>query len=250
MNSIIVSDVENILDSIILFVNTSWKNILFYLILKFPYISLAIIIINISMYLNIEYNTPEYNNLVLLSDNRNTIYYSWITYSVLHMNALHIISNMIGFLLIGPLIEIRHSSIRFTIIYILSVTGCGFLFANLYKNISLVGASGGIFGLMACKISNLIINWDTEIYSIKLYYSIIIPSIAAIHLTLLFLNKVDNSISSIAHLGGFITGLLSGIIFLINKKEREIEKKIKIISIYVLSTLLITGGIKLFILNN
>lgn len=240
MESIIIYDIENTLNSIN---KISWKNIIF----NFPYISLAIIIINISIYLSIHYNTSEYNNLVLLSDNRNTIYYSWITYSVLHVNNAHILSNMIGFILIGPLIEIRNGSIRFLIIYTLSITGSAFLFTRLYKHESLVGASGGIFGLIASNISNIIINWDTMIYTIKLYYCIIIPPIIITHLILLFLNKVNNNISYVAHIGGFITGILSGNVFLINTKQREIEKTIKIMSLSILSTLLTIGAIELFI---
>merc|ERR1711927_47869 len=67
------------------------------------------------------------------------------TYSFLHADLSHIISNMIIFMLVCPLLELAHDSLRPALIYTVGVIA-GSLLAGLWSpNSYLVGASGGCY---------------------------------------------------------------------------------------------------------
>jgi hypothetical protein len=93
-------------------------------------------------------------------------------------------------------------------IYIVSGVGGSVLSSLSIQNSISVGASGALFGLLGAMLSELFTNWT--IYSNKAAALMTILVVIAINLAIGILPHVDN----FAHIGGFLTGILLGFIFL------------------------------------
>jgi membrane associated rhomboid family serine protease len=78
----------------------------------------------------------------------NGRYYELITSAFLHASLLHIASNMLALIFVGPALEQLLGRWRFAAVYLLSALGGGvaiYAFGNEFT--PTVGASGAIFGL-------------------------------------------------------------------------------------------------------
>lgn len=84
----------------------------------------------------------------------NDVYYDWdrwVSYMFVHVGLFHLFSNVIFLLLFGALVETLFGGVVVTLVFF----GSGFLAAPVYmylnelNQISLVGASGGVCGLIA-----------------------------------------------------------------------------------------------------
>jgi membrane associated rhomboid family serine protease len=73
--------------------------------------------------------------------------WSMFTYMFLHAGIMHILWNMIGLYFFGPRVEARLGSTRFIQLYLVSGLG-GAALSFITPNVSIVGASGAIFGVM------------------------------------------------------------------------------------------------------
>ena len=69
----------------------------------------------------------------------------FFTYSFLHADAMHLISNMIIFLLVTPMLELGHDSIRLAVVYVVGCILGGMLSGIVAPGVYLVGASGGCY---------------------------------------------------------------------------------------------------------
>ncbi|PSR93418.1 RHOMBOID-like protein [Actinidia chinensis var. chinensis] len=126
----------------------------------------------------------------------------------LHAGIIHLLANMLSLVFIGIRLEQQFGFVRIGIIYLLSGFG-GSVLSTLFirKSIS-VGASGALFGLLGAMLSELITNWT--IYTNKAAAFLTLLIIVAINLAVGILPHVDN----FAHIGGFLTGFLLGLILL------------------------------------
>lgn len=87
--------------------------------------------------------------------------YFWLFFTplLLHGNFMHIFSNLVSQLIFGTELEKRLGVTKMAILY-LSAGVSGNLFSALINDSVSVGASTAIFGLLACLLGYLIINWD------------------------------------------------------------------------------------------
>jgi membrane associated rhomboid family serine protease len=78
-------------------------------------------------------------------------YISLITYQFLHLNFQHLVSNMFVLFSIGRAVESEIGSTKFGITYIIAGTFSGFfhIVFNQSSEISVIGASGAVFGAIA-----------------------------------------------------------------------------------------------------
>ncbi|XP_058209100.1 RHOMBOID-like protein 1 [Rhododendron vialii] len=127
----------------------------------------------------------------------------------LHGGVFHLLANMLSLLVIGIRLEQEFGFVRIGLLYLISGLG-GSLLSSLFiqSNIS-VGASGALFGLLGGMLSELITNWT--IYANKVSALLTLVVIIAINLAVGILPHVDN----FAHIGGFLSGVLLGFVFLI-----------------------------------
>lgn len=156
-------------------------------------------------------------------------YYFWqpFTYMFLHGNFLHLFGNMFMFWMIGPHVERvlgQGGFIRFVL-----VTG---VFAGLFQTVlggmtsvvPIVGISGVVFGLLAAFAlfyPNQII-YVYFVFPMKTKYFVL----ALFVLELLMSFNRASLVANIAHVGGFVAGLLYFIIpyWLLRHKTKKIKQ--------------------------
>src|SRR4051812_524858 len=127
-------------------------------------------------------------------------YYDLITSAFLHASLLHIASNMLALVFVGPAVESVLGRSRFVSLYVLSALGGrAAIYAFGDRFTPTVGASGAIFGLFgACIVLVRRLGLDLQW----------LVGIVAINFVLTF---SVHGISKLGHIGGFVTGLLVGL---------------------------------------
>eukprot|EP01137_Pigoraptor_chileana_P036771 Opistho-2@32927 len=126
----------------------------------------------------------------------------------LHVGIFHLFFNLLMQIGIGRQIERTAGWLRTGIIYMLSGIG-GNLFSAIFVPYQpQVGASGALYGLLAVLVVELFQSWQLLTHPWKEMFKLII--VVAVSLMIGTLPWVDN----FAHIGGFLTGILAGIIFL------------------------------------
>lgn len=139
---------------------------------------------------------------------------SLITHTFLHADFFHILYNMFILLQFGSLAELKLGRVRFLLLYILSGIFAA-LFYTLFASgsgITLVGASGAIFGALA---SYALLYPGRPLYLMK---RIKVPSIAAVFFVFMLeivyaFTGINPYVANIAHLGGGIAGIFLTAIF-------------------------------------
>jgi membrane associated rhomboid family serine protease len=128
-------------------------------------------------------------------------YLRLLTAAFLHQNVLHIGLNMFALVMVGPHLERLLGWWRFLALYLLAAVGgdlAVYLFDSPY--VSVVGASGAIFGLFAaCLLFVRELGFDRR------------ALIGTIVVNFVFTFSVPN-ISALGHVGGFVTGIIVSVI--------------------------------------
>jgi membrane associated rhomboid family serine protease len=147
-------------------------------------------------------------------------WFRFITPIFLHGGVLHIIFNLLFQVRTGFDMERDYGSWRIGIIYM--ATGIfGFVFGGSTNKLSSVGCSGALYGLIGCLFLDLFQSWKLIINPWRELVKMIIVIVASLSVGLI--NIIDNS----AHVGGFITGILTGLIFLPTISFSKLDLKIK-----------------------
>ncbi len=157
--------------------------------------------------------------------------YTLFTSMFVHGGFAHIIGNMIIFFFLGMAFEQRIGAKKFLAIYL--ITGvCGALthsLLNIGSAITLIGASGAIFGIMGAFAFSY--PRDEVVMPIPLGIIMILRRIKVIYAVILFaaletvivMFDVQDSTAHFAHLGGLISGFILAAI-LIGRKKTHTEK--------------------------
>lgn len=145
----------------------------------------------------------------------------WLSYMFVHIGFYHLVSNIVFLLLFGALVETLFNGVVVVLVFL----GSGFLAAPIYmylndlNQVSLVGASGGVCGLIAFysvyqfKEKVRFFYW---ILPFEKYYGFLFLSSGCILLIWIlgdiagYLSGVNflDSVAYSAHLGGFFVGTL------------------------------------------
>ncbi len=140
--------------------------------------------------------------------------YTLFTSMFIHANVLHILTNMIIFLLVGIPFEQRVGSKKFAAVYFISgITGAVFFSVfNWGSDVMLVGASGAIFGIFGAFAA--LYPRDKVVMPIPLpiMFFVRMPVLVA---TLMFasietiytISGVSDGVAHLAHIGGFVSGV-------------------------------------------
>ncbi|KAI9205788.1 rhomboid family-domain-containing protein [Polychytrium aggregatum] len=135
-------------------------------------------------------------------------FFRFLTPIFLHGGILHFLMNMMFQLRTGLQMERDFGSLRYSIIYLISGIG-GFAFGGNFSGfVPSVGCSGSLYGLMACLVLDLAQHWKIvqnpwwEL--LKMIFQILVSFMLGM------LPYIDN----FAHIGGFIFGILAGLVFL------------------------------------
>jgi len=177
-----------------------------------PYVTAVLVVLNVAAYLatglqpGASLSDPTGSalfrdwNLLPFDVHQRGRYWELITSAFLHVGFLHIGSNMIALIVIGPALEAMLGRWRFLAVYLLSAIGGSvavYCFGNPFNPV--VGASGAIFGLFGVALVlvrrlGLDLQW--------------LAGIIVLNFVLTF---SISGISKLGHIGGFVTGLLAAV---------------------------------------
>lgn len=131
-----------------------------------------------------------------------------LTATYLHSGLVHILFNILVQYKVGVKLEKDNGTLRLMPIYILSGLSGNLLSALFSPNLVTVGASGAIYGFLGVLIVDLVKNWKKLDKPCRTYVVLFVGIIVSLAIGLL--PGIDN----FAHIGGFVMGVLSGIVFL------------------------------------
>ncbi|ORX42866.1 rhomboid-domain-containing protein [Piromyces finnis] len=160
-------------------------------------------------------------------------YNQWFRFIIpifLHSGIIHLVFNLIFQIRAGAALEKDYGPWRMALVYFFSGI-FGFLFeAKSFKNPT-VGCSGSLYGLISCVLLDLVQNWKLVIHPWK--DLILLLSSIVISLGFGLLPFIDN----FSHIGGFVMGVLTGLIFLpsiiFSNKDEKRKQTLKIIAVFL-----------------
>ena len=139
----------------------------------------------------------------------NHEYWRLFTSVFLHGGLIHLAMNMWSLLVIGPLVERLYGNLAFAVIYLAS--GVGGAIASLAASPLRVGvgASGAICGVLGALVAFLIVHRRAIPKSIlKSFRGSLLSVVVFMAILGYFVPNIDQQ----AHLGGFVTGFLTGLL--------------------------------------
>jgi membrane associated rhomboid family serine protease len=175
--------------------------------------------------------------------------YTIITSMYIHANIIHLLFNMIFLVVIGLLLEEKIGTLRYAIIYYITgfaaVVTYSLTSGLLNPNVILVGASGGLFGILgayARLYPNDRFAFIPFPYPLPIYTWAFIFLLIAIVATFVQGICFFGNIAHLAHVGGLFAGLI--IAPLIMKIKVKEKKKIKKVDFQALEQIAITDDDK------
>uniref|UniRef100_A0A0M3IL34 Rhomboid protease n=1 Tax=Ascaris lumbricoides TaxID=6252 RepID=A0A0M3IL34_ASCLU len=170
------------------------------------------------------------------------IYEVWryLTYMFIHIGFYHLIFNVLTQILLGVPLELVHKQWRIALVYLSGVLAGSLLVAVVDPRTYLAGASGGVYALLAAHIAELLLNWSEMEFALlrTIVLAILISSDAAVAVYQRYYAGMINKISYVSHIGGFVAGVLMGIIVLRNFRKKRWERVTWWTAIVILTLLL------------
>jgi membrane associated rhomboid family serine protease len=156
-------------------------------------------------------------------------YYRFVTSMFLHLNVLHIASNMVSLLIVGPAVEVMLGKSRFLALYLIGGLG-GSVASYLFTSNSVsAGASGAIFGVMAAYV--VLAHRRRQPYGV-------VVALIAVNLIIGFSGAIDWR----DHLGGLVTGAVLALAFDLAANQRDATRRVALAvgaSVAVLAVLVV-----------
>lgn len=188
---------------------------------RFTPITYTLILINIVIWLCMILYLNRFSDVKLLEVGGlvhfNVVHGEWyrlISSMFLHFNFEHILMNMLSLFIFGKIVESIIGSWRMLIIYIISGLYGNFVSLSFNTSTISVGASGAIFGLIG---SIFVIMYLSKNFNKKMIGQLLIALFVLIVFSLFMSN-----INIMAHLGGFISGVLITLIGYYFKTQRSL----------------------------
>ncbi|VVC44262.1 Hypothetical protein CINCED_3A014559 [Cinara cedri] len=116
------------------------------------------------MWTQVAVSVPMDSVFIYRPDKRQQLW-RFMLYMFLHVGWVHLIFNLIVQLLVGLPLEMVHGSLRIGVVYMAGVLA-GSLGTSVFdSNVFLVGASGGVYALLAAHLANVMLV-NTYLYSV------------------------------------------------------------------------------------
>lgn len=143
-----------------------------------------------------------------------------LTACFIHIGALHLLMNMYAFLLIGAQLEPRLGSLRFLSAYLITGIFASLTSIALHSYTISAGASGAIFGMYGLFLALLTTSLVEKRNRKQLLASILFFVVYNL------LNGLKPGIDNAAHLGGLVSGLVIGYLFVPRLKKLAAEREL------------------------
>ncbi|HDN17961.1 hypothetical protein B6U74_01595 [Candidatus Bathyarchaeota archaeon ex4484_205] len=183
----------------------------------FPRVTLLILAMNIIIYIAELVNPPLKHHFGLIPQEVSRIrnLHTLLSAMYLHADIFHLLSNMFVLIVIGSECERAIGSLHFLLLYHLSGIGGNLLHTLIFSNSLVVtlGASGGIFGLIA--VFGILFP-TRPVVAFYFFLPIMMPAFLwALFYFLfeIFYQLIGGAffIAHMAHIGGFLTGVSYGL---------------------------------------
>ncbi len=146
----------------------------------------------------------------------NYQFWRLITNTFMHFSTSHLAGNMIYLGLVGYSIERTAGHWRYLALYLLSGFGASVISAAYYyltgQNTVAAGASGAVYGLIGATVYLMIKNRG------RMRPAILFMRIGVVMIFLFYSNFINSGVDAVAHIAGFIFGILLAIAFIGGKK--------------------------------
>uniref|UniRef100_A0A146M6D2 Protein rhomboid n=1 Tax=Lygus hesperus TaxID=30085 RepID=A0A146M6D2_LYGHE len=156
----------------------------------------------------------------------------FLFYMVLHDGWLHLLFNLVVQVLVGLPLEMVHGSLRIGTVYMAGVLA-GSLGTSVFDaGVYLVGASGGVYALLAAHLANVLLNYNNMKFGIVRLLSIFFVASTDVGFAVYGRYAATSSepqghpVSYVAHLTGALAGLTIGLLVLKNFEQRLHEQLI------------------------
>ncbi|GMH33948.1 hypothetical protein BSKO_01782 [Bryopsis sp. KO-2023] len=145
--------------------------------------------------------------------------YRWFTSLLLHQSFVHLLSNALIFIIVGAHLEYNYGGFRLLFVAFLAGLGGNFLSALLEDQCSMVvGASGVVFGLIGFGLVDLVFNQNVRL---RRLWRILIAVVFVFFFIMTIL--LEEYSSHVSHVGGFLCGVVSSLLFLKSLKYERLE---------------------------
>lgn len=195
-----------------------------------PYITGAIIAVNIAYFLYLELIGSTENSLFMIDHGALYIplilersqYYRLLTSTFMHFGIDHLLNNMLVLFLLGDNLERALGKVKYALFYLLCGIGAN-LFSMVYDLTTLqatavsAGASGAIFGIVGGLLYAVLINRGRleDLSTRQLMVMVLIT---------LYHGVTSTGVNNAAHIGGLICGIFLGVLFY--RKPRKNKRDI------------------------
>jgi membrane associated rhomboid family serine protease len=163
------------------------------------------------------------SGLIPQSPGPNPIYLTLLTSMFMHGGWLHIGGNMLFLWIFGDNVEHRVGPVIYLVFYLIAgiIASLAQVYVGPNSTIPSLGASGAISGVLGAYI----VLFPSNRVTVFLFrFLVVVPAIVAIGLWALlqFINGIGSvalteetgGVAYMAHIGGFVTGLVAGFLFL------------------------------------
>lgn len=172
---------------------------------------------------------PHYTDVLVLDTDKLTESWRLYSYSLLHVDVAHLVSNLVMMLILGLCLNVAHGNMRLLGLHTVGVVGGAFgvewekLLFNVDR-IRVIGASGGVYALMGGHIGNVAINWSEMPFRWIRTSLLLLMILMDVFLYVFYYNAL---ISYSCHVGGFISGAMCGPLVLKNVRFLRWERYLK-----------------------
>ncbi|CAL4244543.1 unnamed protein product [Meganyctiphanes norvegica] len=160
--------------------------------------------------------------LIYRGDKRLQVW-RFITYGALHAGWPHLVFNVLVQLLVGLPLEMVHGSARVACLYLAGVVA-GSLGTSVFDaEVYLVGASGGVYALLAAHLANVLVNYSSMQFGVMRLIGISFVAAADMGFAVYDYYTGSRSglpVSYIAHMTGALAGLSLGLVVLKRFQEK------------------------------
>nr|CAD7406802.1 unnamed protein product [Timema cristinae] len=142
---------------------------------------------------------------------------------------LHLLFNLVVQVLVGLPLEMVHGSLRIGAVYMAGVLA-GSLGTSVFDtDVYLVGASGGVYALLAAHLANVLLNYNNMEFGIVRLIGIFVVASADVGFAVYdryAAEPMGPPVSYVAHLTGALAGLTIGLLVLKNFEQKLHEQLI------------------------
>lgn len=160
-------------------------------------------------------------------DNQSAEVWRWLTYQFTHVGAMHVAMNVLLNVMLGVPLECIHGWWRMAIMFNVGIFGGALNYYPFEGHLSVVGCSGGCYSLIGIHLADLVMNWHQKRYRFPML--VLLVTLVSVDLLCCFLSQSSKA-SHAAHGGGFVAGLVIGILVCRNTRKKAHEYGIMVVA--------------------